>query len=188
MFVAGSLIQWLRDSLGLIADAAETEALARSIDSSGEVVIVPALAGLGAPHWRAEARGVITGLSFASGKPQIVRAALESMAYQTYDLATAFANDGAEWECLRIDGGMSANDWLAQDIADILNIAVERPRSVETTALGAAVAAATGIGWFEDLQSAIDSMRGDIDRFEPQMDETVRSERLARWAKALAAA
>jgi len=188
VFVAGSLIQWLRDSLGLIADAAETGPLARSIESSGEVVIVPALAGLGAPHWRAEARGVITGLSFASGKAQIVRAALESMAYQTHDLAAAYAKDGAKWECLRIDGGMSANNWLAQDIADILNLPVERPKFVETTALGAAVAAATGIGWFDDLQSAIDSMRGEMDRFEPRMDETVRSERLARWAKALAAA
>ena len=188
VFVAGSLIQWLRDSLGLIEDADETEALARSIETSGEVVIVPALAGLGAPHWRAEARGVITGLSFASGKAQIVRAALESMAYQTHDLATAYANDGAKWECLRIDGGMSANDWLAQDIADILNLPVERPQFVETTALGAAVAAATGIGWFDDLKSASEAMRGEVDRFEPQMDEAVRSERLARWAKALAAA
>lgn len=188
VFVAGSLIQWLRDSLGLIADAAETEALARSIEDSGEVVIVPALAGLGAPHWRADARGVIAGLSFASGKAQIVRAALESMAYQTYDLATAYANDGAKWECLRIDGGMSANDWLAQDIADILNIPVERPHFVETTALGAAVAAATGVGWFDDLRQAVDAMRGKIDRFEPTMDSEVRDERLARWAKALAAA
>ena len=188
VFVAGSLIQWLRDSLGLISDAAETEALARSIEDSGEVVIVPALAGLGAPHWRADARGVITGLSFASGKAQIVRAALESMAYQTYDLATAYANDGAKWECLRIDGGMSANDWLAQDIADILNIPVERPHFVETTALGAAVAAATGVGWFGDLRQAVNAMRGKIDRFEPAMDSKVREERLARWAKALAAA
>ncbi len=188
VFVAGSLVQWLRDSLGLIATAAETEELARSIETSGEVVIVPALAGLGAPHWRAEARGLIAGLSFASGKAQIVRAALESIANQTYDLATAFANDGAEWECLRIDGGMSANDWLAQDIADILGIAVERPHFVETTALGAAVAAATGVGWFGDLAEAVAAMRGGIDRFEPGMDDATREERLARWAKALAAA
>ena len=186
VFVAGSLIQWLRDSLGLIDSAQETEALARSVDSSGEVVIVPALAGLGAPHWRAEARGLISGLSFASGKAQIVRAALESMACQTYDLAKAFAADGAKWEGLKIDGGMSANDWMAQDIADILGIAVERPRFVETTALGAAVAAATGAGWFADLSEAADAMRGDVDRFEPRMDDAVREERLERWAKALA--
>ncbi|XAP79627.1 glycerol kinase GlpK [Citromicrobium bathyomarinum] len=186
VFVAGSLIQWLRDSLGLIDSAQETEALARSVENSGEVVIVPALAGLGAPHWRAEARGLIAGLSFSTGKAHIVRAALESMSCQTYDLATAFAADGARWESLRIDGGMSANDWLAQDIADILNIAVERPRFVETTALGAAVAAATGAGWFADLQGAVEAMRGPIDRFEPEMDEGVRKERLERWAQALA--
>ena len=186
VFVAGSLIQWLRDSLGLIDSAQETEALARSIDTSGEVVIVPALAGLGAPHWRAEARGLISGLSFASGKAQIARAALESMACQTHDLAKAFEADGARWESLRIDGGMSANDWMAQDIADILGIAVERPKFVETTALGAAVAAATGAGWFGDLKSAADAMRGDVDRFEPQMDPDVRTERLERWAAALA--
>ncbi|MEL7736780.1 glycerol kinase GlpK [Citromicrobium bathyomarinum] len=186
VFVAGSLIQWLRDSLGLIDSAQETEVLARSVDNSGEVVIVPALAGLGAPHWRAEARGLIAGLSFSTGKAHIVRAALESMSCQTYDLATAFAADGARWESLRIDGGMSANDWLAQDIADILNIAVERPRFVETTALGAAVAAATGAGWFADLQGAVEAMRGPIDRFEPEMDEGVRKERLERWAQALA--
>tara|TARA_Y100000114_G_scaffold115458_1_gene109588 strand:+ start:10330 stop:11796 length:1467 start_codon:yes stop_codon:yes gene_type:complete len=186
VFVAGSLIQWLRDSLGLIDSAQETEVLARSVENSGEVVIVPALAGLGAPHWRAEARGLIAGLSFSTGKAHIVRAALESMSCQTYDLATAFAADGARWESLRIDGGMSANDWLAQDIADILNIAVERPRFVETTALGAAVAAATGAGWFADLQGAVEAMRGPIDRFEPEMDEGVRKERLERWAQALA--
>ncbi|WP_226661620.1 glycerol kinase GlpK [Alteriqipengyuania lutimaris] len=186
VFVAGSLIQWLRDSLGLIDSAQETEALARSVENSGEVVIVPALAGLGAPHWRAEARGLIAGLSFSTGKAHIVRAALESMSCQTYDLATAFAADGARWESLRIDGGMSANDWLAQDIADILNIAVERPQFVETTALGAAVAAATGAGWFADLQGAVEAMRGPIDRFEPEMGEGVRKERLERWAQALA--
>ena len=186
VFVAGSLIQWLRDSLGLIDSAQETGALARSVENSGEVVIVPALAGLGAPHWRAEARGLIAGLSFSTGKAHIVRVALESMSCQTYDLATAFAADGARWESLRIDGGMSANDWLAQDIADILNIAVERPRFVETTALGAAVAAATGAGWFADLQGAVEAMRGPIDRFEPEMDEGVRKERLERWAQALA--
>lgn len=186
VFVAGSLIQWLRDSLGLIDSAQETETLARSVENSGEVVIVPALAGLGAPHWRAEARGLIAGLSFSTGKAHIVRAALESMSCQTYDLATAFAADGARWESLRIDGGMSANDWLAQDIADILNIAVERPRFVETTALGAAVAAATGAGWFADLQGAVEAMRGPIDRFEPEMGEGVRKERLERWAQALA--
>jgi glycerol kinase len=187
-FVAGSLVQYLRDQLGLIGSAAETEELARSIESSGEVVIVPALAGLGAPHWRPDARGVISGLSFASGRAQIARAALEAMAHQTHDLASAFAADGAPWSTLRIDGGMSANDWMAQDLADILDIAVERPDFVETTALGAAILAAVGAGVHPTLGAAADGMRGKGRCFNPGMSENVREARLARYARALAAA
>ncbi|MBF6949293.1 FGGY-family carbohydrate kinase, partial [Acinetobacter baumannii] len=139
---------WLRDSLGIVEVASETEALARSIPDSGGVVIVPALAGLGAPHWRAEARGVVAGLSFASGKAELARAALEAMAHQTHDLCAAFTADGAPWQTLRIDGGMSANDWMAQDLADVLGVKVERPGFVETTALGAAMLAAAGAGMY----------------------------------------
>ena len=185
VFVAGSLVQWLRDSLGIVDVASETEALARSIPDSGGVTIVPALAGLGAPHWKADARAVITGLSFASGKPQIARAALEAMAHQTYDLARAFAADGTDWQTLRIDGGMSANDWMAQDLANMLGVRVERPEFVETTALGAAMLAAAGAGLYDDLESAAQAMRGGLTTFEPSMDDTARNERLARWKKAL---
>jgi glycerol kinase len=188
VFVAGSLVQWLRDSLGIVEVASQTEELARSIPSSGGVTIVPALAGLGAPHWRAEARGVISGLSFASGKAELARAALEAMAHQTYDLAEAFAADGTDWGTLRIDGGMSANDWMAQDLADMLGIPVERPAFVETTALGAAMLAAAGAGLYQDLPAAAAQMRGELKRFEPAIEEGVRAERLARWRKALAAA
>ena len=188
VFVAGSLVQWLRDSLGIVEVASETEALARSIPDSGGVVIVPALAGQGAPHWRADARGVIAGLSFASGKAQLARAALEAMAHQTHDLATAFAADGAPWASLRIDGGMSANDWMAQDLADMLGITVERPGFVETTALGAAMLAAAGAGLYPDLASACQTMRGRLSTFEPAMADDVRGARLAAWRKALAAA
>jgi glycerol kinase len=187
-FVAGSLVQYLRDQLGLIGSAAETEALARAIEDSGEVVIVPALAGLGAPHWAPDARGVISGLSFASGRAQIARAALEAMAHQTHDLASAFAADGAPWSRLRIDGGMSANDWMAQDLADMLDIEVERPDFVETTALGAAMLAAVGCGMHASLEAAAKAMRGGARCFAPQMEEEVREARLARYAKALAAA
>ncbi len=187
-FVAGSLVQYLRDRLGLIGSAAETEELARSIESSGEVVVVPALAGLGAPHWQPGARGVISGLSFASGRAEIARAALEAMAHQTQDLAAAFAADGAPWSRLRIDGGMSANDWMAQDLADILDLEVERPDFVETTALGAAMLAAVGCGMHEDLRSAAAAMRGGGSSFRPQMEDDVRAARLARYARALAAA
>jgi glycerol kinase len=187
VFVAGSLVQWLRDSLGLISSAAETEALARSIPDSGGVTIVPALSGLGAPHWRPEARGVIAGLSFATGNAQIARAALEAMAHQTNDLATAFAADGAPWQTLRVDGGMSANDWMAQDLADILDLPVERPAFVETTALGAALCAAVGAGLYASLEDAVKAMRGKARAFAPAMTEDVREERLGRWKKALAA-
>ncbi|MEE4201475.1 glycerol kinase GlpK [Erythrobacter sp.] len=188
VFVAGSLVQWLRDTLGIVETSSQTEALARSVEDSGGVTIVPALSGLGAPHWRSDARGVITGLSFASGKAEIARAALEAMAHQTHDLALAFAADGTRWDTLRIDGGMAANDWMAQDLADMLNIAVERPDFVETTALGAAMLAASGAGLYPDLESAAQAMRGKLRRFEPAMDAAVRDERLARWRAALRAA
>jgi glycerol kinase len=188
VFVAGSLVQWLRDSLGIVEVASETEALARSIPDSGGVVIVPALSGLGAPHWQAEARGVIAGLSFSSGKAQLARAALEAMAHQTHDLCAAYTRDGAPWQTLRIDGGMAANDWMAQDLADMLGIPVERPGFVETTALGAAMLAATGVGMYPDLGTAAQAMRGRLTQFEPQMAGDVRDARLAGWRKALAAA
>ena len=187
VFVAGSLVQWLRDSLGIVEVASETEALARSIPDSSGVTIVPALSGLGAPHWNADARAVITGLSFASGKAEIARAALEAMAHQTHDLAKAFAADGTQWQALRIDGGMSANDWMAQDLADMLGVMVERPEFVETTALGTAMLAAVGAGLYSNLPSAASAMRGGFKTFEPSMDESTRDERLSRWKKALAA-
>jgi glycerol kinase len=186
IFVAGSLIQWLRDSLGLLASAAETEALARSVPDSGGVVIVPAHAGLGAPHWRPDARGAISGLSFTATRAHLARAALEAMAHQTHDLAEAFAADGAPWRELRIDGGMSVNDWMAQDIADLTGVPVERPDFVETTTLGAALLAATGAGLFSSLEDAARAMIGKTRRFEPAMTEDVRAARIAQWRAALA--
>lgn len=180
IFVAGSLIQWLRDKLGLIAAAAECEALARSVPDNGGVYMLPALAGLGAPYWRPEATGTITGLTHGTGRAHIVRAALESMAHQVGDLARAFAADGAPWTRLRIDGGMSANDWIAQDMADMLDLSVERPADVETTALGAAMLAGVGVGLFPDLAAA-GAMAGARTRFHPAMESARRMERLARW-------
>lgn len=186
VFVAGSMIQWLRDSLGLIASAEETADLAASVPDSGGVVIVPALSGLGAPHWRPEARAAITGLSFASGRAQVVRAALEAMTMQIDDLAAAFAADGAEWRSLRIDGGMSANEWMAQDLADLLALPVERPDFVETTALGAAMLASVGAGLTPDLATAAAAMRGPGRRFTPSKKDTWRAGRRALWQDALA--
>ena len=184
VFVAGSLIKWLRDDLGLLKSAAETEALARSVEDSGGVQLVPALSGLGAPHWQPSARASISGLSFATGRAHVARAALEAMAHQTHDLMTAFASDGARWQCLKVDGGMAANDWLAQDLADILALPVERPAFVETTALGAAMLAGVGCGLFASLDEAA-GMRGEVRRFEPGMTDEIQSGRLAGWRKAL---
>jgi glycerol kinase len=184
VFVAGSLVKWLRDDLGLLGSAAETEALARSVPDSGGVQIVPAHSGLGAPHWRPEARGAISGLSFATGRAHIARAALEAMAHQTHDLMAAFAADGAPWEVLKIDGGMASNGWLAQDLADMLGLTVERPGFVETTALGAAMLAGVGCGMFDSLEEAA-AMRGAVERFEPAMAAEVREARLAGWKKAV---
>ncbi len=184
VFVAGSLIKWLRDSLGFIVTAAESEALARSVKSSGGAYVVPALSGLGAPYWAPEARAAISGLSFATGKAEIVRAALEAQAHQTHDLMTAFAADGAAWSRLKIDGGMAANDWLAQDLADMLDLPVERPAFVETTALGAAMLAGVGCGLFGSLEKA-SAMRGEVQTFTPGMAEEERDARLGGWRDAV---
>ncbi len=186
VFVAGSLIKWLRDSLGLIASAAETEALARSVDDNAGVYLVPALSGLGAPWWEADARGSLSGLSFTATRAHIVRAALEAMAHQAHDLKSAFAADGADWTALRIDGGMVANDWMAQDLADMLAVEVERPVFAETTALGAAMLAGVGCGLFDDLAAAA-TMRGRIDTFRAAMAAERREARLGGWAKAIKA-
>jgi glycerol kinase len=187
VFVAGSLIQWLRDGLGLIAQSSDTEALARSVEDNGGLVIIPALAGLGAPWWRADARGAISGLSFASTRAHIARAALEAQSHQTADLMRAFAADGTDWTTLRIDGGMSANNWLAQDLSDILALPVERPEFVETTALGAAILAATGVGLFPDVTSAAAAMRAGITRFAPSMSDAFRHNRTSNWDSAMQA-
>jgi glycerol kinase len=185
VFVAGSLIKWLRDELGLIGTAPDSETLARSVPDSGGVQIVPAHSGLGAPHWQPHARGAITGLSFATGRAHLVRAALEAMAHQTRDLMDAFAADGAPWRLLRIDGGMASNDWLAQDLADMLDLTVERPAFVETTALGAAMLAAVGCGLYRGLGEAA-AMRGAVNRFEPNMADETRRDRLDGWRRAIA--
>jgi glycerol kinase len=184
VFVAGSLIQWLRDDLGLIAQAPESETLARSVEDNGGVYIVPALSGIGAPYWRPDARGTISGLSFSAKKAHIARAALEAMAHQASDLKTAYAADGCDWQELRIDGGMVANDWMAQDLADILNIAVERPGFIETTALGAAMLAGVGAGIYSSLKDAA-VMRGAVEQFTPKIAPDLRTQRLEGWAQAV---
>ncbi|HYZ47447.1 MAG TPA: glycerol kinase GlpK [Sphingomonas sp.] len=185
VFVAGSLIKWLRDDIGLLATASESEAVARTVPDNGGVYLVPALSGLGAPWWRPDARASISGLSFSATRAHIVRAALEAQAHQTHDLKTAFAGEGCDWTRLRIDGGMAANDWLAQDLADMLGITVERPGFVETTAMGAAMLAGVGAGLFASLEEAA-ALRGDVRVFAPGLPEERRRERLDGWARAVA--
>jgi glycerol kinase len=184
VFVAGSLVQWLRDALGLIGTAAETEALARSVSDNAGVYLVPALSGLGAPWWRPDARASLSGLSFSATRAHVARAALEAQGYQAHDLKTAFAADGQDWATLRIDGGMVANDWMAQDLADMLALPVERPRFAETTALGAAMLAGVGAGLFTSLDEAA-VMRGEVERFEPAIGADEREARLTGWRHAV---
>jgi glycerol kinase len=181
---AGSTVQWLRDGLGIIADASECEELARSISDTGGVYLVPAFAGLGAPHWDAEARGALLGLTRGSGKAQIVRAALEAVVYQTRDLVDALGLDGVDISSIRVDGGMVGNDWLMQFMADILGIAVERPVNIESTINGVAALAAFGIGLLPSLQEF--SRQRAIDLvFKPQMTEDIRKKLLVGWDNAL---
>jgi glycerol kinase len=151
IFNAGTVVQWLRDQLGLIEHAAESATVAASIPSSDGVYCVPAFTGLGAPWWDPGARAALTGLTRDSGRAHIVRAALESVAFQTRDLANAFAEDGVPLAALRVDGGMAANDWLMQTIADQLRIPVERPVVLETTAWGAARLAGLHAGVYPAL-------------------------------------
>jgi len=184
LFVAGAAIKWLRDGLGIIVDAKQTQDMAARLPNNGGVYMVPAFVGLGAPHWRTEARGMLTGLTFDSGPAQIVRAALESVAHQTADLVAAMRADGAgRLEALRVDGGMAANGWFCQFLADILNIAVERPANLETTALGAAMLAAHASGAWMHALDAIDAK--GVTTFVPQMQDAERARLLNEWQAAI---
>ena len=187
IFVAGQMFHWLRDELGLIASTAECAALARSVGSSEGVQVVPAFAGLGAPHWSPNARGAIVGLTLGSGRAHIVRAALEAVANQSAELQRTFAADGINWARIRIDGGMASNDFLAQDIADLLEVPVDRPANVESSALGAAMLAAVGAGLHPALLAASTEMRGSSETFVPAMSANRRINRMARWDAALKA-
>ncbi|MFZ5608647.1 MAG: glycerol kinase GlpK [Pseudomonadota bacterium] len=185
IFIAGALVQWLRDQLQLIEAAGASEALAKSVTDNGGVYVVPAFAGLGAPYWNPAARGAISGLTRGSGRAHIVRASLEAMAHQSHDLLAAMAADGATASRLRVDGGMAKNDWICQDLADILNIPIDRPAVTETTALGAAMLAALGIGLFKNLEDIAKTWR--LERgFTPALDEAARATRLAGWRHAVA--
>jgi glycerol kinase len=187
VFIAGAAVQWLRDGLGLIRTAAETEDLARSVADTGGVYFVPAFVGLGSPHWEAEARGTITGLTRGSTRAHLVRSALEAMAFSSADLARAMSGDSAGVvTMLRVDGGASANDWLMQFQADVLGVPVERPDNVETTALGAAGLAGIGLGVWKGVEDFLSGRR--FQRFEPAMGQADRERHWAGWRRAVGAA
>ena len=186
--IAGALVQWLRDNLGLIANAAEIEELAASVPDNGDVYFVPAFSGLYAPHWQSNARGVIAGLTRFAGKGHLARAALEATAFQTREVLDAMARDsGVAITELRTDGGMVVNELLMQFQADILGVPVVRPRVIETTALGAAYAAGLAVGYWASTEDIRDNW-GEDRRWHPGMAEDQRAALYARWNKAVARA
>ena len=186
IFMAGATIQWLRDGIGLIASAAETEQLAAQADPEQNVYMVPAFTGLGAPHWDPHARAAILGMSRDTGVAEIVKAGLESVAFQTRDLLEAMRKDGsAELRELRVDGGMVVNDWLVQRLADILGTRVDRPRINETTALGVAYLAGLQRGVFDSL-SAVSALWQRDRMFEPRWKAHRRDAAYRGWLRALA--
>ena len=184
-FIAGAVVQWLRDGLGLIEKSADIGRLARQVPDSGGVAFVPALAGLGAPHWRQEARGLICGIDRGTTKAHLARAALEGVAFEIYDLAQAMSQDiGKPMPMFRVDGGASTNDLLMQFQADLLQTPIERPKMVETTALGAAFLAGLGTGVWAGLKELSKAWRAGK-QFRPRMDPQARESHLARWRKAI---
>lgn len=184
-FVAGAAVQWLRDGLGIIRTSKEVEALALSVSSSEGVVFVPALSGLGAPHWDPEARGLITGLTRGSTAGHLARATLEAIALQVNDVLDAIRDDlPRPISALRVDGGATENDLLMQYQADVSDLVIERPRELESTARGAAMLAGVGAGLFSDIHQA-SRMVQHPDRFQPRMSAEQRREHVDRWRQAL---
>jgi glycerol kinase len=209
VFIAGAAIQWLRDGLRILSSAAESEAAARSVPDSGGVVMVPAFVGLGAPYWRADARGALLGLTRGTERAHVIRAALESLAFQTRDLIEAMVRDAgaargasgarraaaprgasprraAAPRVLRVDGGATANDWLMQYQADLIGIPVERLHVIETTALGAGLLAGLATGFWSS-QRDLDGARRIAKRFEPERPRAWRESEYARWKRAVGA-
>jgi glycerol kinase len=188
IFIAGAAVQWLRDELRIITQAAETDQLARSLPNNEGVYFVPGFVGLGAPHWNADARGTIVGLTRGSRREHIVRAALEAMAYGTADVLKAMIEDsGVQASELAVDGGASENDWLMQFQADVLALPVRRPADIESTAFGAAGLAGIGVGLWKDAADFL-AARGEVMRFQPVMAADERTTLLRGWQRAVRAA
>ena len=188
VFIAGAAIQWLRDGLGLVTRAPESEALARTVPDTGGVYFVPAFVGLGAPYWDMYARGTIVGLTRGTTRAHLVRAALEAIAYQSRDVLEAMTRDaGVVVDALRVDGGATANDFLCQFQADVMGVSVLRPAVIETTALGAAYLAGLGVGMWPSLDAL--AGRWSVERtFTPAMDASRREALYDGWRRAVARA
>jgi glycerol kinase len=184
IFIAGAAVQWLRDGLKIIESASETEAMAKSIPDDHGVFLVPAFAGLGAPYWAPEARGAIFGLTRATTGAHLARAALESVCLQTSDLLKAMSEDGVSPEKLSVDGGMVANNWVCQFLAGVLDVTVERPKVMETTALGVAYLAGLQVGIYQSTDE-LASMNQIDSCFQPQMNAANREKLLKGWASAI---
>ncbi|MEM7763400.1 MAG: glycerol kinase GlpK [Pseudomonadota bacterium] len=184
IFVAGSAIQWLRDGLRLFSDAAETEAIASEHGVEEDVVVVPAFTGLGAPYWDPDARGAMYGITRGTTREALITATLQSIAFQTWDLVGAMRDDGVQAATIRVDGGMVANSWFLQFLADVCDCTIERPQNTESTVLGAAMLAALQVGWFDNLE-ALGSTRA-IDRtFAPAMATEQSGALLTAWQDAV---
>jgi glycerol kinase len=187
-FIAGAAVQWLRDGLGIIKSATEIEALARSVNSSDGVVFVPALAGLGAPHWEPDARGIISGITRGTTSAHLARATLEGIAFEVHDLLDAMAKDAKRpLSRLRVDGGAAENGLLMQFQADIAAVEVDRAADVESTGRGAAMLAGLGAGLFRSLEDVV-PLSGTGARFQPAMTAAERAAHMSRWSSALARA
>lgn len=185
IFVAGAVIQWLRDEMQLISDAQDSEYFAMKVEDNNGVYLVPAFVGLGAPHWDMYARGTMVGLTRGTNKNHIIRAALESIAYQTRDVLEAMEEDsGIDLQELKVDGGAVENNFLMQFQSDILAVPVHRPNVIETTALGAAYLAGLAVGFWSDKKEI--SKRWSVNKvFETEMEEEKREELYSRWKKAI---
>ena len=184
IFIAGAGVQWLRDKIKFIKKASDTEKIIRSLKSNKGIYLVPAFTGLGAPYWAVNARGVLSGLTRDTGPSEIVRATVESVAYQTFDLFEAMKNDGLRPKIIKVDGGMVKNSWFSQFLSDILNVKVLRPKVEETTALGAAYMAGLKIGVYKSLKDI--SRQWKIDKcFKPKMKSKNRKELLKGWSQAI---
>ncbi|MFW5725141.1 MAG: FGGY family carbohydrate kinase, partial [Bacteroidota bacterium] len=185
IFIGGAVVQWLRDGLGIIRSSSDVEALARSVEDSGDLYLVPSFTGMGAPHWDQYARGLMVGISRGTTSAHIARAALEGIAYQTMDVLNVMKKDtGLEIKELRVDGGASANNLLMEFQADIIQTQVVRPKIIETTALGAAYLAGLATGFWENLEEIKKQWQLDK-RFEPTLSEDETKQRREKWADAV---